>query len=303
MSEKYCQSVEAPKVCILAVDDMTVNLKMITGLLKHRKIRVDAARSGMEGLALAERKTYDLIFMDHLMPGMDGVEAYIKMKESENYINRNKNTPVIMLTANAVSGGKEQQYLQLGFAGYLSKPVSGDKLENILLKYLPPDKLQEVFPEAGTGKKTAGAEEGPGNSSAKGKPGNGSLKGKPEDSNNIMLLQNLYQAYPQADIALGLAFCGNASDKYRKLLRKFGENTKIEELNESYAEKDAEKYQTIVYGVKSAALSMGLFDLSEEARALEEAAIENNWEFVRANHSSFVLDYQTAVNAILENLS
>ncbi len=292
MSEKYCQSFEAPEVCILVVDDVAVNLKVITGLLKDVKIKVDTARSGMECLALAARRTYDIIFMDHLMPGMNGAETYAKMKESENYINRNENTPVIMLTANAITSVREQ-YLQMGFADYLSKPVSGDKLEKMILKYLPPDKLQEVFPEAGTEKKTAGAEEGPRNSSA---------EGKPEDSNNIMLLQNLYHAYPQADIALGLAFCGNDSDKYRKALREFGENTTIDELNDCYVEKDVEKYQTIVYEVKSAALNMGFFDLSEEARALEEAAIENDWEFVRANHSSFVLDYQTAANAILKTI-
>ncbi|MDE7176203.1 MAG: response regulator [Lachnospiraceae bacterium] len=134
---QYQQRFEAPDAKILVVDDVKVNLKVIVGLLKSTKIKADTASSGRECLEMITQTAYDLIFMDHMMPEMDGVETYAEMKKLENSLN--KDTPVIMLTANAITGIREQ-FLQAGFTDYLSKPVSGEKLENLILKYLPKDK-------------------------------------------------------------------------------------------------------------------------------------------------------------------
>ena len=137
--EQYQQRFEAPDAKILIVDDIKVNLKVIVGLLKSTKIKADTASSGRQCLEMVTQTAYDLIFMDHMMPEMDGVETYAEMKKLENSLN--KDTPVIMLTANAITGIQEQ-FLQAGFTDYLSKPVSGDKLENMILKYLPEEKCQ-----------------------------------------------------------------------------------------------------------------------------------------------------------------
>ncbi|MCM1268682.1 MAG: ATP-binding protein [Bacteroidales bacterium] len=136
-NEPYHQRFEAPDARILIVDDVKVNLKVIVGLLKSTKIQMDTATSGRQCLEMVTQTPYDLIFMDHMMPEMDGMETYAEMKKLENSLN--KDTPVIMLTANAITGIREQ-FLQAGFTDYLAKPVNGEKLETIILKYLPKEK-------------------------------------------------------------------------------------------------------------------------------------------------------------------
>ena len=113
-------SFTAEEACILVVDDNKVNLDVIKNLLKKTKIIVDTALSGEEALKLVSEKSYDMIFLDHLMPGMDGPETLKHMMDMED--NLSIEAPVIALTANAVSGAKDQ-YLKAGFRDYLSKPV------------------------------------------------------------------------------------------------------------------------------------------------------------------------------------
>lgn len=134
----YQQRFEAKNAKILVVDDVAVNLKVIENLLKKTKVQVDTAESGAACIEMASKKQYDIIFMDHMMPEMDGVETYKRMKEQKD--SPNAATPVIMLTANAISGVKEE-YLKDGFVDYLSKPVRGDKLERMILQYLPEEKI------------------------------------------------------------------------------------------------------------------------------------------------------------------
>ena len=137
-NSQYRQSFEAENAKILVVDDVAVNLKVISNLLKKTKIQVDTAESGPACIEMVSEKMYDIIFMDHMMPGMDGVETYKKMQQLKD--SPNAHTPVIMLTANAINGVKEE-YLKDGFVDYLSKPVRGDKLERMILNYLPEDKI------------------------------------------------------------------------------------------------------------------------------------------------------------------
>ncbi len=126
----------APDARILVVDDNMVNIKVLKGLLKKNKIQTEEALSGKECLALAERNTYDLIFLDHMMPEMDGIETLHIMKERKLY----ENVPVIMLTANAIVGDRER-YLAEGFDDFMSKPVIPQTLNEVLLKYLPKEKI------------------------------------------------------------------------------------------------------------------------------------------------------------------
>ena len=126
----------APDAKILLVDDNQMNIKVLKALLKQSKVQIDEALSGKECLALAEQNTYDLIFLDHMMPEMDGVETLHIMKEKK----LSENIPVIMLTANAVVGDKER-YLAEGFDDFLSKPIISQELDEVLLKYLPEEKI------------------------------------------------------------------------------------------------------------------------------------------------------------------
>ena len=127
----------APNAKILVVDDNKMNIKVLKALLKQNKIQIDEAMSGKECLALAEQNTYDLIFLDCMMPEMDGVETLHIMKEKKLC----ENTPVIVLTANAIVGARER-YLAEGFDDFVSKPVIPQALNEVLLKYLPEEKRE-----------------------------------------------------------------------------------------------------------------------------------------------------------------
>lgn len=126
----------APELSILVVDDVEMNLKVAAGLLRKTKIQVDTALSGAECLEKIRMKKYHMIFLDHMMPEMDGIQTLQKMNEITNH--PNEDTPVIMLTANAIEGAKED-YLQKGFVEYLSKPITGDKIKDMILKFAPED--------------------------------------------------------------------------------------------------------------------------------------------------------------------
>mgnify|MGYP002624034432 FL=1 len=128
---------EAPDARILVVDDTKVNLKLFSKLIEPSLIKVDTAACAEDAILLVKRYKYDIIFMDHLMPQIDGIEAFKRMNELDD--NLNKDTPVIMLTANAVAGMREE-YLKVGFKDYLAKPIKGEKLELMIMKYLPDDK-------------------------------------------------------------------------------------------------------------------------------------------------------------------
>lgn len=129
------------KAKILVVDDIDMNLLVVKSLLKGTKVQIDTAKSGFESLERTKENKYDLIFMDHMMPGMDGIEAFQQIRQQEN--GKNKNTPVIILTANALSGMKEK-YMEEGFDDYLSKPVTGEALEEMLYRYISKELIVEV---------------------------------------------------------------------------------------------------------------------------------------------------------------
>lgn len=189
----------------------------------------------------------------------------------ENKQSPNIDTPVIMLTANAITGMREQ-YLQTGFTDYLSKPVSGAKLEQTILKYLPEAKVRLNIAEA------------------------------PEEDadkpDHMMMLQNLYQLYPQADLVLGLSSCGQNPDLYIAALQAFSENVKSEQLNACINNKDAETYEILLSEVKSSSHKIGFADLTEEADYLKTAAGDADWNYIAKQHKAFMAKYQKAADAI-----
>ena len=136
---EYKELFHAPDARILVVDDIRMNILVFTKLLRNSQMQIDTASSGPEAIKMAAGRSYDIIFIDHLMPEMDGIETLKHMKEAEG-----GDRPVyIALTANAISGAREM-YLDAGFADYVSKPVEGEKLEKLIMSYLPPEKLLDT---------------------------------------------------------------------------------------------------------------------------------------------------------------
>jgi len=131
------QALKAPNARVLVVDDTEMNLKVVSRFLKNTEIKVDTATSGAEAIAMVQKETYHIIFMDHMMPEMDGIECVMQMN-AKNLIT---NIPVIALTANAVSD-VEAQYISKGFADYMLKPIKATELEDVVAKYLPEELIQ-----------------------------------------------------------------------------------------------------------------------------------------------------------------
>ena len=249
------------------VDDTSVNLKVIVNLLKFTKIKVDTASSGRQCLEMVSQVAYDLIFLDHMMPEMNGIDTFAEMQKLKD--SPNKNTPVIMLTANAVTGVRER-FLQAGFTDYLSKPVSGETLENMIMKYLPKEKYRR---------------DAAGDSTA-------------EETDHPAALKELSKLYPKVDLAKGLAACADSYDVYIDVLKTYAELPETDKLNAYLEQKNAYEYQNCVHSVKSSSLVVGFFKLAEQALALENAAREEDWDFICANHASFIDEYRMAVDAI-----
>ena len=137
-SEKFEHSFHAPDARILIVDDNEMNLQVERKLLEGTDMTIDVALSGQEALKQTLAAKYDVIFMDHLMPEMDGIECYERIRTQKGGMNLN--APIIVLTANA-GGENIELYNNTGFDGYLVKPVSGIQLEDMLLTHLPMDKV------------------------------------------------------------------------------------------------------------------------------------------------------------------
>lgn len=136
-ANEYEAKLLAPEASILVVDDNEMNLEVFVGLLNITEIRIDVAGGGEECLALCNNKKYDIIFLDQMMSGMDGIATLTELKKRDCI----GNTPVIMFTADAVAGAAEH-YLELGFNDFISKPVEYERIEELLYKYLPKEKIQ-----------------------------------------------------------------------------------------------------------------------------------------------------------------
>ena len=127
----------APEACILVVDDTEMNLMVAKGLLRPTGIMVDTSTSGEEGLSMLGEMLYDVIFVDQRMPEMNGEEMLKRIRALDN---KNAKAPCIALTADNVIGARER-YLSMGFDDYLSKPITYEAIERVLLNHLPEEKV------------------------------------------------------------------------------------------------------------------------------------------------------------------
>jgi signal transduction histidine kinase/CheY-like chemotaxis protein len=155
-------SFTAPSARILVVDDIATNLKVAQGLMAPYHMTIDACQSGFQGIELIKENRYDLVFMDHMMPEMDGIETVRIIRLLEDPENYFQTLPIIALTANVLSGIKEM-FLNEGFSDYLAKPIEMPKLDRILEQWIPWEKQVKAggpFPEESSSQASAGSAPG-----------------------------------------------------------------------------------------------------------------------------------------------
>lgn len=268
---EYHHSFEAPEAKILAVDYLPVNLLVIANLLKETRIKIDTAGSGRECLDKCSQQKYDLILMDHMMPEMDGVQTFEKLhgdKSSPNF-----ETPVIMLTANALAGMREQ-YMDVGFADYVSKPVRGAKLEEAIRRNLPESLIKPASPEI---------------------PAE-AVSTEPSGFADIC------GAVPELNVNAALQYCCGSAELLNDLLHDFTENDHFSDLKAAFEEKRWEDYRRHAHSLKSTSLMIGLTGLSERARASELALKGGCTEFAELNHDSLIEEYSALLGKIKDYL-
>lgn len=268
---EYHHSFEAPEAKILAVDDLPVNLLVIANLLKETRIKIDTAGSGRECLDKCSQQKYDLILMDHMMPEMDGVQTFEKLhgdKSSPNF-----ETPVIMLTANALAGMREQ-YMDVGFADYVSKPVRGAKLKEAIRRNLPESLIKPASPEI---------------------PAE-AVSTEPSGFADIC------GAVPELNVNAALQYCCGSAELLNDLLHDFTENDHFSDLKAAFEEKRWEDYRRHAHSLKSTSLMIGLTGLSERARASELALKGGCTEFAELNHDSLIEEYSALLGKIKDYL-
>ena len=239
----YRELFHAPDAHILVVDDMKINLDVISGLLKRTRVQIDTALNGHDAIRMVQEHPYDLIFLDHRMPELDGIQtlhAMQKLNDSKNWL-----TPCIALTANAIYGAKEM-YLKEGFADYISKPVDYNKLEELMIKHLPKNLVQKV--------------------SASGQI----------DSEEPVERDPFLQAYYKVDginASAALDFCGDVEVLKGAVHDYYDSISMQSDLIEKYAEQgDIKNYMILVHGLKSSSRLVGAEKLSRDAAYLEQCA-------------------------------
>jgi CheY-like chemotaxis protein len=228
----------APEARILVVDDIASNIDVVSGLLAPYKMILDKAGSGLESVEMVKQRRYDLILMDHMMPGMDGIEAVAAIRSWEETWNPHKPVPIIALTANAVSGMKEM-FLAKGFNDYLSKPIEIAKLDGMMSRWIPAEKQlksgREIRRETFSGE------------------------------TKILI--------PGVDTKKGINMTGGAEAGYRKVLAQFRKDAieRLPVLAAPPGEASVAAFAAQVHAIKSAAGTIGAAEVSKEAAALEAA--------------------------------
>ena len=262
----YRESFRAPDCRILVVDDTRMNIAVTVGLLQKTGLQMDTAQKGEDALELLRKTPYDLVLMDQRMPGMDGVETLHRLREDK--FGLNAAIPVICMTADAIIGAKER-YTGVGFTDYLPKPVNGEALERMVVRYLPADKVTMIRED---GSRETGEEKVP------------------------------YTALREAGIDpdTGLGYCRQDRALYLTLLREYARSAeeKAPCMQQYFEARDWKQYRILAHSLKSSSRMIGLESLAEKAAALEAAADRENEAVILEAHPAAMEQYRQAAEAI-----
>ena len=272
--ERLCSSVSftAPKARVLIVDDAEINLKVASGLMQPYNMELITADSGPSAINKIRFQNIDLVFMDHMMPEMDGVEAtrIIRSMNGEYY----KKLPIIALTANAVNGAREM-FKESDFNDFIAKPIELLALDRVLKKWIPADKIETLTSKDNT---------------------TDDLK---NNSNNINKEKHIL-------VSKGLTYTSGNKDVYYEILEMFVQDgiEKIEQLNSYVENEDWKNYIIKVHALKSTSLTIGAVMLSEFAKKLELAGKSENFGIIRKENKKLLNLYNEVISegrSLLEN--
>jgi CheY-like chemotaxis protein len=255
----------APSARILIVDDINTNLKVAEGLMLPYKMQLDLCMSGADAIEAVKNNRYDLVFMDHMMPEMDGIEANKIIRDLKYDL------PIIALTANAVSGTKEMFFFFF-FNDFLSKPIDTIKLNVILEKWLSNKKQEKPSEDMNV------LEAGKG---------------------------DLNLAIRGVDVKKGVAMMGGNAEHYMQTISIFYKDClqKFNEIESCLEAHDYNLYATYVHALKSTTASIGAADLSEKAKLLEAAGKREDSEFIKQHNPGFIVKLKELASDINDALS
>lgn len=252
----------------LVVDDNPVNLKVAQGILHTYGCEVDVALSGADAIDMCAECNYDIVFMDQMMPGMDGPEAMWQIRRLNDHYKAGGPGKIIVLTANAIKGTREA-LMEQGFDEYLGKPLNIDRLEALLCKFIPEENV--LWKQKNEANKVTETEEN-------------------HDKDELKWIR---EALPEIDVDLGLSHCGGMLEDYLKVLAityKYGEK-QLEELRQLWDAKDYKGYNIKVHSLKSTSLNIGAKEISEEAKRQEEAGLREDYEYIEKNTERLIGEY------------
>ena len=272
-----------PGARVLVVDDEPMNLIVSSGMLGRYGMTVTTCDSGQAAIDICRDKDFDVIFMDHMMPKMDGVEA---MKRIRSDMSRGKvNIPIIAFTANAVSSAKEM-FRQVGFDGFIGKPVDRVELERVLRRVLPASLV--VMEESDHANRKGADHVLPKNAN----------KAESVKEPERTIAEKL--AAIGVDTEKGLYYCQNDAQFYNTLILQYAKESgaKKRMIKEALATDDLKNYAIQVHSIKSTSKMIGAAELSESARLLEEAAKNGDAGYVQANHDAMMTVYDRILGVI-----
>ncbi|WP_432650614.1 ATP-binding protein [Huintestinicola sp.] len=254
----------APKARILVVDDNIINLKVAVGLMRPYHMQVLTADSGQAAISMLRSKDFHLVFMDHMMPEMDGVEATkaIRAMEGEYY----KKLPIIALTANAVNGARDM-FISSGFNDFMPKPIEMSSLDRMLKTWLPKELI----------KAPSGEMRYPGGDRRKPRTPNA----QPEKKEGLISEET------------GIFYTGGDREAYNDILGVYVRKSpeKLEQIRSLFENKDWKNYVIEVHALKSSSLTIGSKQLSELAKELELAGKGGNYRLIEEKNDALLEMY------------
>lgn len=273
-------SLKISGIRVLTVDDNPVNLRVAQGILSSYGLVVDTASGGKEAIALCKTTQYPLIFMDQMMPEMDGIQAMKQIRTLSPYYSAEGNSKIIVLTADAISGAKAK-LIALGFDEYLGKPMNTRQLERLLIRFLPAENVSFHT------EKTVSAQN----------KNQGTDQGTRQEPEEITYLKNTLGGI---DLESGIENCGGSLEDYLSILEityHHGEKM-LSELQELQKQQDYKNYTIKIRSAKSTTLNIGALSLSEQAKKQEAAGRSQDYGYIDDHIEPFQKDYRTLLSQI-----